>query len=738
MVLTFTCGFALSQNNPPGTQQRDTSKTAKDKPLSEKDDVVRISVTLVQVDAVVTDRQGRQVTDLKPSDFEIFEDGRRQRISNFSYIAAQPDSPSPPKLEARSKVTLPIGPPARLRPDEVRRTVALVVDDLGLSFESTVAVRDALKKFVDQQMEPGDLVAIVRTGAGMGTLQQFTADRRQLYAAIERIRWNITGRGGIGAFAPIGAGSSGGVLFEKIDELRTEIYSVGTLGALNFVIQGLRELPGRKSVILFSDGFKLFSGAQSSPERYQGSQRVLDSLRRLTDLANRASVVVYTIDSRGLQTVAPTAADMIGLQSTDIRSASELPRQEPLQREERFDTKQESRWQELSDTQQGLEFLARETGGLAIRNTNDLARGVKRVLDDQKGYYLLGYIPEQATFRLEQGRRKFHKIAVKVKPAGLHVRSRSGFYGIAEEEARSAPRTSSQQVLAALMSPFASGDVNLKLTSLFGHEAKAGSLLRSLLHIEPRDLTFTKQPDGSHLSVIDVTAVTFSDNGQIVQQEVWTYTLRVPDPQFERLMKRGFLYTINLPVKKAGAYQLRVAVRDTASGRVGSANQFIEVPDIGQNRLTLSGLVVSGSDPAKSEPGQQAVEAAQQAASDKEGAVQDLDPLAGPAVRILHGGMDLDYGFLIYNAQLDEQTKRPQLETQILLLKDGKQIFTGRIDPLDAGDQTDLKHIRAVGRLRLGPDLTPGEYVLQVIVTDKLAKEKYRAATQWMDFELTK
>jgi hypothetical protein len=116
-----------------------------------------------------------------------------------------------------------------------------------------------------------DLVAIIRTGAGMGALQQFTADKRQLYAAIERVRWNMMGRGGMSAFAPIDSHPSGGAVAEKVDELRTEIYSVGTLGALNFVIRGLRELPGRKSVILFSDGFKLFSGDPSSPGRYQGS-----------------------------------------------------------------------------------------------------------------------------------------------------------------------------------------------------------------------------------------------------------------------------------------------------------------------------------------------------------------------------------------------------------------------------------------------------------------------------------
>ena len=85
----------------------------------------------------------------------------------------------------------------RLRPEQVRRTIALVVDDLQLSFESTAYVRRMLKKFVDEQMQPGDLVAIIRTGSGIGALQQFTSDKQQLYAAIERVRWNMRGGAGI-------------------------------------------------------------------------------------------------------------------------------------------------------------------------------------------------------------------------------------------------------------------------------------------------------------------------------------------------------------------------------------------------------------------------------------------------------------------------------------------------------------------------------------------------------------
>lgn len=709
--------LAAQQSKPAdqSTSQKDAPKDQA-RPAKEED-VVRISVTLVQVDAVVTDKQGKPVTDLKSSDFEIYEDGRKQHLTNFSFVSTQPESVpapavAPAKPDPKSKAPLPPGPPVRLRPDQVRRTIALVVDDLGLSFESTGSVRDALKKFVDQQMQPGDLVAIIRTGAGMGALQQFTADKRQLYAAIERVRWNMNGRSGVGAFSALGGDASAG---GSADELRTEIYSVGTLGALNFVVRGLRELPGRKSVILLSDGFRLFN-------RDQDSQRVLDSLRRLTDLANRASVVIYTIDARGLQTLMLTAADNVSGQTSQ-------------QIEEALD----ARRQEMFDTQQGLQYLAQETGGFGIRNSNDLGRGIKRVLDDQRGYYLLGYVPDYSTFKLDRGQRKFHKIAVKVKTAGLNVRSRKGFYGIPEEAARPARRTPAQQVIGALMSPFTSGDVHLKLTSLFGHDPKAGSIVRSLLHIDPRDLSFTVKPDGSHEAVIDLVAVTFTDNGRIVQQEGRTYTLKVDDRHFAELLQRGFLYTVNVPVKKAGAYQLRVAVRDSESERVGSANQFIEVPDIGKKRLTLSGLVISGNDPAKRKTAQQAAEqTASQAGSDKEGAVEDADPHAGPSMRIVRRGMELDYAFVIYNAQPEPKTNQLQLEYQVLLLKDGRQLFAGRTAPISVGQVADLNHIPAAGGLRLGTDLEPGEYVLQVIVTDKLAKEKYRVATQWMDFELMK
>jgi VWFA-related protein len=718
-------------------------------PQADDDDVVRISTNLVQVDAVVTDKDGRQVTDLRPEEVEVLEDGRPQKISNFSYVttgtsAPQPIASSSPARPAdASSAAAP--PPVRLKREQVRRTIALVVDDLGMSFESTAFVRSALKNFVDNQMRPDDLVAIIRTSAGIGALQQFTSDRRQLYAAIERVKWYPMGRGGVSAFTPLERDDT--ALFtnssqqsvadlarqsqeerreaeEEISQTREEFFSVGTLGAVGFVVRSLGDLPGRKSVLLFSDGFRLFvknrtsvrndSGAGGGRPGVKGeaastveNSRVLESLRRLTDEANRASVVIYAMDMRGLQVLNLQAAE-----STTDYSAAQL------------EEKLSDRRQEFFNTQRGLEYMARLTGGFAIRNANDFGKGIRSVLDDQSGYYLIGYRPDESTFDAAGGRSKFHKVTVNIKRAGLRVRSRSGFYGVADDEARRLKRASGDNFLAALTSPFSANEVGVRLTTLFGHDRQTGSVMYSMLHVNGRDLTFKEEADGWRVATIDVAAYTFGDYGEAIDSFSKTHTIRARDDAYKSILEDGLVYTLNVPVKKPGAYQLRVAVRDAATRRVGSASQFIEVPDVDNNRLSLSGLVVTGLDSKKAD-------------AQAEGS-EPIEPQAGPSVRRLRGGMTLRYTYTIYNAQLDRATRQPQLQTQVRMFRDGKELYTGKPMTYEMGDQPDPKHLKAGGRIQLGREAQPGEYILQVVVTDLLANKKRNVASQWIDFEIVK
>jgi VWFA-related protein len=693
--------------------------TPAPKPVADDEDVVKISTTLIQLDVTVTDKSGKIVTDLKPEDFEIYENGERQEITNFSFISSTPKG-NPETNPATGIKNAPPLPTGGLKPERVRRTIALVVDDLTLSFQSTAYVRQSLKKFVEEQMQDGDLVAIIRTGAGVGALQQFTGDKRQLYAAIERIRWNAMGAGNIGAFAPLQSSpdaSLGGAETEddvaandnpdaEFNNFRQNVFARGTLGALNYIIRGMNDLPGRKSVMLFSDGFKLFTRAEQ--EQVDVSQ-LLDSLRRLIDLANRNSVVIYTMDPRGLQPLGLTAEDNVGGLSS-----------------EQLEQRLSDRRTEFIDTQEGLIYLAQQTGGFPIINNNDLSGGIRRILNDQS-YYLLGYQPDAETF--DPKTRRFNKLVVKVRRPDLKVRYRSGFFGVTDEMKDSVKGTPQQQILNALLSPFAAGGVSLRLNALFGNEAKNGSFVRSFLHINAKDLKFTDEADGSHKATFDVLAVSFGDNGAAVDQIGKTYTLMAKGKTYEQILRDGFVYSFVFPIKNPGAYQMRVALRDQNSEKVGSANQFIEVPNLKKARLTLSGIVLENLTPAQWQ------KLAQETNPNQTAEPVSSNPPSDTSLRRFRRGTVLRYGYEIYNARLDAAQK-PQMQTQMRVFRDGKPVLEGKQNTLDVTGQTNMQKIATGGALSLGNTLAAGDYVLQIIVTDNLAKGKYRTTSQFVQFEI--
>jgi hypothetical protein len=273
-----------------------------------------------------------------------------------------------------------------------------------------------------------------------------------------------------------------------------------------------------------------------------------------------------------------------------------------------------------------------------------------------------------------------------------------------------------------------------------------------MLHIEGHDLTFTDEPDDWHKAVIDILLVTFSDTGIEMDQSSKTYTVRLHGEAYRNALQHGFVYTVNHPVKKPGAYQLRTAVRDAATEKIGSASQFIEVPDLTKGHLTLSGLMVRASRPAmppaaaspspQAAPDQPKPEQPKPAApamseqAQKEEA--EIESQGSPAVRIFRPGRRLDYALQILNPQEDAATKKPQLETQLFLFHDGKEIYAGKPKPLEQQQSPDIKSVVTAGQLQLGSKMEPGEYAMQIVVTDKLAKEKFRTVAQSIDFEVVK
>ena len=690
---------------------------------SDGEDVVKISTTLVQVDATVTDNKGKVVRDLKPEDFEIYENGKKQEITNFSFISAGSKSnETVAKSDKNNKLAVPV-PPAQLEPAQVRRTIALVVDDLTLSFESTHFVRRALRNFVEDQMQNGDLVAIIRTGAGIGALQQFTSDKRQLLAAIEKVQWNPRGAGGISAFDPLTPGDletiqenkKGGDIHKEadLDTFRSSVFATGTLGAINYVVNGMKELPGRKSIMLLSDGFQLF---EKNGGGLVDSSRVLRSLENLIDAANRASVVIYTMDARGLQTTGITAADDVGSRTVGGKVITT----------DKIEAGVSDRRTKFFDSQDGLVALARETGGFPILNDNDLSGGIRRVLDDQS-YYLIGYEPDADTF--DPKTRRFNKIEIKVNRKNTDVRYRSGFLGVTDEQFKKpVNQTAEQQILTALVSPFAVNDISLHLNTLFGNNDKQGLFVRSLLYVDAKDLKFSEEADGTKKAVFDVLAMNFGDNGVVADQISQTYTVNLKKDDYQKSIDEGFVYYFTFVVKKPGAYQMRVAIRDHATEKVGSASQFIEVPNLKKNRLTLSGVVLENLSLAQWNA---------QAQTNQSKIVVDKnekqpDSMTDTALRTYKRGTVLRYGFEIYNAKSAAQN----LQIQTRIFHDGKAIFESKPKPPDALGQTNSQNINATGAMSLGTEMPPGDYIMQIIITDPAAKEKNNTAAQFVQFEI--
>ncbi len=682
------------------------------------DDVVKISTTLIQLDVSVTDSRGKVVSDLRPEDFEVYENGEKQSISAFSFLSVDRNISKSTTSETDKNEIPPPPISNEIKPERVRRTIALVVDDLTLSFESVHFVRRALRKFVDAQMEEGDLVAIIRTGGGIGALQQFTFNKGQLSAAIDKVKWNPIGAGGVSAFAPIEASpleqaKAGGAnvsdediedergRMREANQFRENIFNSGTLGAINYIIRGMKELPGRKSIMLLSDGFSIFTTDRNG---FRDSGRILESLRQLVDLANRASVVVYSIDAKGLQTLGLTAADDVSALSSNAIAQRISDR-----REQNF------------NSQEGLLYLSKETGGFAILNNNDINNGIERVLDDQS-FYLLGYEPDSETF--DADKRRFNKLEVKVKRKGVNVRYRSGFFGVSDDnkEIPAANLTPRQKVLNAISSPFATNDVKLSLNTIFQGSQDSKLALSSFVHVNTKDMTFTDEADGSKTLAFDVLAMSFGDNGVIAGQIGKTFTIRLKPKKYEEIIRDGLVYYFTFPVEKPGAYQIRVALRDHGSDQVGSASQFAEVPNLKKKRLTLSGMAIENLSFEQWKKLQQTGERP-----------SESRPMLDVSLRKFQRGTVLNYGFEIYNAKT-KGSQPGQLEMRARVFYNGKPIYEGPSSPVVLEIKPGV--ISTSGALNLGTDMEPGDYVLQIVVMDKLAKQKNQIATQFVQFEI--
>ena len=713
------------------------------------DDVVRISTNLVQIDAVVTDKSGNPVRDLTAADFEVLQDGKPQTVVSVSFVSTEAPTvaggsavPTKSAAPVKTEKNAPLAPPVRTGLANAGRVLTFVVDDGNCSASRVgmMAAQQALEKFIVEQMRPDDLVAIYQTRSGSSVLQQFTSDKSELVRVARKIRWypprGVCANEGTGDFNDRARVTTG----MKPDATQIDFESdaerakrnatenrlrdnqvVGLVGVLRYIARGLQRIPGRKTVFLLSDGIPLLStdaqqrGAPNSPA--MTTMKPGDSagvMRDLIDSANRAGIVFNTIDVRGIQAPGAGAADdfdnVVGRGGTgNVHQVSNL---------------ETSRAAAVTSAQSGMYYLADETGGRFYTNMNKLDVPISRALALEKGYYLIGYQPEADTFKS----KRFNKIDVKVKRPELNVRSRSGFLGVTDESLRAKKRTGDSELYEAIAAPLPNAGLNLRLTAFFGNTEREGSFVRTLLHLDGDRISFVDEPNGNKKGVFDVVAVTLNEKNEVVDEFNRTHTIRFPAAYAAAVQQNGLIYSADIPVKKPGAYNVRVAMRDVNSRLLGSAGQQIEVPDLKKSSLMLSALTLSEADVQDGKP--------------IIASIQKMEPgfaavasVSHPAIRRFRPGAVFGYSYKIYNAELDKATRQPKLTVQVRLYRDGQVVLDGAPAAAQLEPQTDMLRINDFGFLRLQPQMLPGEYALQVVIRDL---QTNKTASQWIDFEVVR
>lgn len=411
--LLVVWGAALALSTSSAALQ-DPSPASPSTPL-----VIRVGVDLIQIDAAVTDKKGRPVKDLRLDEFVLEVDGRKRAISNVVFFGTPTLDANAPR-EGEAVASLP-APAIR------DNTVVFVIDDLNMSFASMHQTRRGLRKFASEWGE-------TRTRAALRVISDespaFTlfGDAAQFEAAAAGLRYNIRSDKGMRSVRPMM--SERGMTAGMAAAMRENLAPIPAALLANLqqrftslvtTINSLRSLPGRKAVVLVSEGFTTLpigstplASAGALGSLFLGEPGIHEELRLITEVANRASVVLYAVDPRGL--------------IVDLPGAADDPTPDQLSRVV------QERWTDRVVSQASLQELADSTGGLAIADRNDLKGGFGDVLRDQSSYYLIGFEPAEQTFKRKSGDARFHKIKLSVKRPGLRVRTRAGFYGITDEE----------------------------------------------------------------------------------------------------------------------------------------------------------------------------------------------------------------------------------------------------------------------------------------------------------------
>lgn len=526
----------------------------------------RLEVNYVEVDAIVTDAQGKVVSNLTADDFEILEDGKPQKISTFSLVNLPIQRAERPLL-----ASVPVEPDVQTNEGGEGRIYLIVLDDLHTDATRAYRVKAALHRFFEQNFGVNDLAAIVYTGGRAKDSQDFTNSARLLLASVDK----FTGR------------KLRSATLEKIDAARQDPIS-GQLGpgddpheqerafqarnVMNTIRQLAEFMAGvrgrRKAMLLISEGVDYDIYQAMGVEGSTASSILLDTQDAIA-AATRGNVAIYAIDPRGLTT------DAVGL----IETSSTFEDQ---------GVGEVSARNELRLSQQSLQVLAENTGGFAAVNQNDFNSAFDRIVTENSTYYVLGYYPAN-----DKRDGRYRKLQVRVKRPGLMVRSRKGYFAARGRAATPKPTNSkalNPAIDQALASPLPMPGVPMKVFAAAYKGPAPNAAVAIAVELDASKFDFVEK-DGVWNERLEVVSGATDANGKLFPGERATVNLALKPATYERVKAKGLrvLTQANLP---PGRYQLRVAAGN-ANGKAGSLVYDLDVPDYFKMPLAMSGIAIT-------------------------------------------------------------------------------------------------------------------------------------------------
>lgn len=678
------------------------------------EEVVRVNAELVQLGVSVFDGRGRFVDGLGREDFELRVDGRAVPITFFENIVS---GSLRDRLARAAEGETASAEAAASTPSHRQRTVVFFLDDRHLSLDSVARVRGMLLDFIGGEMGDGDLVAVASSSGRIGFLQQFTDDKEVLRAAVARlghVPYVVTdyGRNPGGAmseymalsienrddpgifefyvgdctkYAAVGVTKYDRAAVRRQCEVEVRnrarqilvqagAVTAGTYHSLETLLRYAGRMPGSKLAFFVSDGFL----ADAGPRGPVGRER----LARITDEARRAGVVIYTIDARGLVSGAPDAA---GGAASDpdgrLRNAGV---------------------REIAATQDALNALAADTGGRALRNQNTFGRFVGEALEETSRYYLIAWRPEANAGGGEKLRRV--EVSVAGRPE-LTVRSARGFVsgapGPAKADAGAAAEAKGGAVQGkgtadglrrALTEFYPRQSIPLQLSLIYLDIPSSGTVLTTSVQAFTEVLSYGAE--GREPAQLSVEGVVLDENGKPAASFRTGLKVNPPSEADGRRGASNVIYNHPSPLKP-GIYQVRVAARDERSRQVGTASQWVVIPDLSTRQLSLSSLVLGLEGVADRGAGGGRV----QWSVDKRFA----------------RGSRLRFMTFVYNAAAPAD-----LSARVRLFRDGREVSATPQQKIPADAQADPARLPYTAEISLG-DLQPGRYTLRVTVEDRAA-----------------